>query len=199
MAIKIVTPENLSYFKTKQDEANLAKFAAKTHKHNASDITSGTLAIANGGTGATTPAAASEALSKFKYAVELIDENLNDYAIGQLGLYYAGGGNTCANKPSNISNFGLIVFRSAIGWTTQLLYGSDGKIYTRHYNASAWSSWVSSSAADASNITGTLPVSHGGTGATTKGSTLLSNIGITVSTSAAPSRGTAGTIHIQML
>lgn len=48
-------------------------------------------------------------------------------------------------------------------------------------------------------VTGTLPVSHGGTGATAKGTTLLSNIGITISSSEAPATGTPGTIHIQLL
>ena len=48
-------------------------------------------------------------------------------------------------------------------------------------------------------VTGTLPVSNGGTGATAKGTTLLSNIGITISSSEAPATGTPGTIHIQLL
>lgn len=39
-----------------------AAFAAKSHTHSASDVTSGTLGIANGGTGATTAAAARTAL-----------------------------------------------------------------------------------------------------------------------------------------
>lgn len=47
------------------------------------------------------------------------------------------------------------------------------------------------------NTSGAVPVANGGTGATAKGSTLLSNIGITTGTSAAPSSGTAGTIYIQ--
>lgn len=44
---------------------------------------------------------------------------------------------------------------------------------------------------------GTLPVANGGTGATAKGTTLLSNIGITSGTGNPPSSGTAGTIYIQ--
>lgn len=44
---------------------------------------------------------------------------------------------------------------------------------------------------------GTVPVANGGTGATAAGYTLLKNIGITTSTSAAPTTGTYGTIWIQ--
>lgn len=44
---------------------------------------------------------------------------------------------------------------------------------------------------------GTVPVANGGTGATAAGYQLLKNIGITTSTSAAPTTGTYGTIWIQ--
>lgn len=47
------------------------------------------------------------------------------------------------------------------------------------------------------NTTGAVPVANGGTGTTAKGTTLLSNIGITAGTSSPPSSGTAGTIYIQ--
>ena len=50
---------------------------------------------------------------------------------------------------------------------------------------------------DMTDAYGTLPVSNGGTGATAKGTTLLSNIGITTGTGNPPSSGTAGTIYIQ--
>ena len=45
MAITVVTPDNLEYFKTKQDAANVSKFASKSHTHSASDIASGTLPL----------------------------------------------------------------------------------------------------------------------------------------------------------
>lgn len=178
MAIKIVTPENLSYFKTKQDAANETKFALKGHKHNAADINSGVLAIANGGTGASTPAAASEALSKFRYAVQLTNENLNDYATSQLGTYYAADGNTCTNKPSDVDGFGMMVIRSNTGHATQILY-CNGTQYIRNYDGSAWGTWSTAETSDhkhdAADITSgtfssdrlpTVPVSKGGTGAT---------------------------------
>lgn len=50
----------------------------------------------------------------------------------------------------------------------------------------------------ATDIDGALPIANGGTGATTAAAA-LANLGITISTSAAPSTGTAGSIWIQML
>lgn len=184
-------------------------------------------------------------------------DDLNDCK-DDAAFYYSGGGNTVKNKPSGVEYFGMFVMRSADGYRTQILHGSDNVIYTRYWNASSWSSWVhyyssankptpsgigaaaSSHDHSAANITsgtlpisrggtgmtanpamlvnlasastanvfgsaprpgvtGTLPVSHGGTGATAKGTTLLSNIGITISSSEAPATGTPGTIHIQLL
>lgn len=60
------------------------------------------------------------------------------------GLYYGGGGNTCKNKPSNVSAFGMIVLKTAAGFTSQILVEGDtsaGKMWIRQYNASTWSGW----------------------------------------------------------
>ena len=46
-------------------------------------------------------------------------------------------------------------------------------------------------------VTGTLPVSHGGTGATAPGVDMLSNLGITFGNADPPSTGTPGSIYIQ--
>lgn len=72
--------------------------------------------------------------------VELTSQNLNSYTNG-VNFYYAAGGNACTNKPSGVDNFGMFVFRSAGGWWTQLLYGSNTILYSRYYNGSSWSSW----------------------------------------------------------
>ena len=72
--------------------------------------------------------------------VVLTNQNLNDYHSG-VNFYYAGGGNTCTNKPSGVDNFGMFVFQSASGWWTQILYGSNTILYSRYYSGSSWSSW----------------------------------------------------------
>lgn len=70
----------------------------------------------------------------------LTNQDLNNY-IGGVNFYYAGGGNTCANRPSDVDNFGMFVFQSAGGWWTQLLYGSNTVLYSRYWDGTSWSSW----------------------------------------------------------
>ena len=73
--------------------------------------------------------------------IQLTNQNLNNYYSG-VNFYYAGGGNTCTNKPSGVDNFGMFVFQTAGGWWTQVLYGSDDDIWTRRYASPSWTSWV---------------------------------------------------------
>lgn len=73
-------------------------------------------------------------------AVKLTNQNLNDFHSGTI-MYYAGGGNTCLNKPPGIDNFGMFVLQSAAGWFTQGLYGSDDNLYTRRYDSNGWTAW----------------------------------------------------------
>ncbi|MBW6408475.1 hypothetical protein [Clostridium weizhouense] len=72
---------------------------------------------------------------------ELTNQSLD--SILTVGLYYAGGGNTCANKPNGVDAFGMEVVRSANGWYTQVLYASNGqeKVYFRYYTGNQWSIW----------------------------------------------------------
>lgn len=68
--------------------------------------------------------------------------NLNSFTTP--GFYYGGGGNSCKNKPTDVSAFGLIVFKTAAGFTSQLLVEGDnaaGKMWIRQYNTYAWSGW----------------------------------------------------------
>lgn len=61
-----------------------------------------------------------------------------------VGWYYAGGSNSCANKPSGVDAFGLEVGRSAAGWFYQILTASNNstnKRYIRTGSSSGWSSW----------------------------------------------------------
>lgn len=74
----------------------------------------------------------------------------------------------------------------------QLQVGYNGAYYVGLGAPAAWRTSLG-----LGNTTGAVPVANGGTGTTAKGRTLLSNIGITSGTAAAPSSGTNGTIYIQ--
>ena len=71
----------------------------------------------------------------------LLDSSADLNSITTYGMHYVGGGNSIKNKPDNVDAFGLFVKRTAVGWTEQILYGINDKIYTRYYNGSAWSAW----------------------------------------------------------
>lgn len=133
-----------------------ALFAAAKHRHAASDITSGTLAVdrlptiplSKGGTGATSAATARTALGVQNpptAPVVLTDQNLNSYNTEkQCGYYYAAGGNTVSNRPSGVEYFGMWMMHTAFGVFTQILYDNFGKIWTRSYSTanSLWSTWT---------------------------------------------------------
>lgn len=121
--------------------------------------------------------------------------NLN--TITTPGFYYGGGGNGCTNVPPDygIDAFGMIVFKTANGYTSQMLIGGNNSqnfTFIRTSNDTSWSDWsryatyyeLNSVYSDiensltnkapkshkhaASEITsGTLGVARGGTGATT--------------------------------
>ena len=128
--------------------------AAAKHSHAASDIASGTLAVdrlptiplSKGGTGATSAATARTALGVQNpptAPVVLTNQDLNSYNTEkQCGYYYAGGGNTVSNKPSGVNYFGMWMMHTALSVFTQILYDNSGKIWTRSYSNSAWSTWT---------------------------------------------------------
>ena len=73
---------------------------------------------------------------------QLTNQNLND--IRTSGEYYAGGSNSVTNKPSGIDAFSLQVVRSAGGYYTQILIGSNNnpnKMFIRTYQSGTWTSW----------------------------------------------------------
>ena len=75
-------------------------------------------------------------------ATQLTNQNLNDTRT--YGEYYAAGSNTVTNKPSGVDAFGLKVFRSASGYTSQMLYDSiSDRLYTRTYQSGTWTGWIS--------------------------------------------------------
>lgn len=70
---------------------------------------------------------------------QLTSENLDD--IKSVGFYYAGGGNTTTNKPTDVDAYGMIVTHAASGSRKQILYSSSNRTYERLYNSSTWSLW----------------------------------------------------------
>lgn len=71
-------------------------------------------------------------------------ENLNNYnTLSKLGVYYSSGGNSITNKPSEVNNFALQVFKDGVGDTSvsQTLYANN-VIYVRRYNGTSWTSWT---------------------------------------------------------
>ena len=72
----------------------------------------------------------------------LTNEDLDTYTYSRYSgrTYSAGGGNTVANKPEGVGSFGLLVLRSAGGYTTHLAV--DGaNLFTRYHNSTTWSDW----------------------------------------------------------
>lgn len=69
--------------------------------------------------------------SRRLYQAPLTNEDLNDltYTNHSGKMYYAGGGNTTVNSPSDA--YGLMVWRIAAGYTGQIGFGSNNNLYKR--------------------------------------------------------------------
>lgn len=72
---------------------------------------------------------------------QLTDQDLDDY-LDEGRWYYAGGGNTTTNKPSGVDAYELYVGRNAGGYRYQKLITSNGLIWFRYHDSSAWKTWV---------------------------------------------------------
>lgn len=83
------------------------------------------------------PAAAATA---FIYT-QLTNQDLDDY-LDEGRWYYAGGGNTTTNKPSGVDAYELYVGQNASGYRYQKLITSNGLIWFRYHDSSAWKTWV---------------------------------------------------------
>lgn len=72
----------------------------------------------------------------------LTNEDLDTYTYSSYSgrTYSAGGGNTVANKPEGVDSFGLLVLRSAGGYTTHLAV-NGANLFTRYHNSTTWSDW----------------------------------------------------------
>ena len=71
----------------------------------------------------------------------LTNQDLDDY-LDEGRWYYAGGGNTTTNKPSEVDAYELYVGRNASGYRYQKLITSNGLIWFRYHDSSAWKTWV---------------------------------------------------------
>lgn len=72
---------------------------------------------------------------------QLTNQDLDDY-LNEGKWYYAGGGNSVTNKPSGVDAFELYVGRNASGYRYQKLITSNGIIWFRYYDSTAWKIWV---------------------------------------------------------
>lgn len=80
------------------------------------------------------------AVAAFIYT-QLTDQDLDEY-LDEGRWYYAGGGNTTTNKPSGVDAYELYVGRNASGYRYQKLITSNGLIWFRYHDSSAWKTWV---------------------------------------------------------
>lgn len=72
---------------------------------------------------------------------KLTNQDLDDY-LDEGRWYYAGGNNTTTNKPSGVDAYELYVGRNAGGYRYQKLITSNGLIWFRYHDSSAWKTWV---------------------------------------------------------
>lgn len=72
---------------------------------------------------------------------QLTNQDLDDY-LNEGKWYYAGGGNGVTNKPSGVDAFELYVGRNASGCRYQKLITSNGIIWFRYHDSTAWKTWV---------------------------------------------------------
>lgn len=72
-----------------------------------------------------------------------VSSDLNSYT--DSGWYYGVSGNSCANKPSNVDTFTLVVYKLSSTLCTQVLFDpaniSGNTLYVRSLNNTTWGSW----------------------------------------------------------
>lgn len=77
-------------------------------------------------------------------AVTLTNQDLNSLSgISQCGYYFAPGGNSVKNKPSNVDAFSMVILRGGSGVVSQvLIHGQQNNMYIRYATANSWTGWV---------------------------------------------------------
>lgn len=76
-------------------------------------------------------------------STQLSNVDLNEYTTA--GFYFGAGGNNCTNIPTGIESFGMIVFKTASGYISQLLVAGNKEtntMYIRTYTGSSWTEWI---------------------------------------------------------
>ena len=129
----------------KADKAQTTADAANTLASQANDTAQERVKTIAAGTGVTATRAGSTvtltAPNTLPAPTSLTSTDLNTLKTGY-GAYWAAGGNTCSHKPSGVGHFGLIVHRTALGWTTQILTDPQtGTIWRRTWNSNSWDEW----------------------------------------------------------
>lgn len=129
----------------KADKAQTTADAANTLASQANDTAQERVKTIAAGTGVTATRAGSTvtltAPNTLPAPTSLTSTDLNTLKTGY-GAYWAGGGNTCSHKPSGVGHFGLIVQRTALGCTTQILTDPQtGTIWRRTWNFNSWDEW----------------------------------------------------------
>jgi hypothetical protein len=73
-----------------------------------------------------------------QYAGDLNSLTYSNYATR---VYYAGGGNTCTNTPNGNEGYGLLILRTAGGYTGQILMTPYNRLYIRSHGSNTWTAW----------------------------------------------------------
>ena len=165
--VEPLTPTGLLYFWGKLKTWASTTFAALSHNHAASDITSGTLGVSRGGTGQTTKAGIRNTLGLGNTTDALPIANGGTGSMSALDARTALG-----ITPSNIGAAASSHEHSANDITSDVLGLSHGGTGLSA-SPSMLTDLASTTAADVMaasprpGVTGTLPIAHGGTGAAT--------------------------------
>ncbi len=159
-----------SYYNKIQIDNFLTNKANSSHEHSANDITSGTLPVNRGGTGATTESNARSNLSVYsKSETDTLLSSKAPYEVKSStdfnsmttpGLYTMRSSST--NSPSGGSYHSLIVLKSDTGNYVQQLAVKESttQMYLRYLSGSNWSDWsqVGSSSSEFGTWTPTIGI-----------------------------------------